>query len=120
MVYIAANTVGFMILPGVMLGELLPARVRGVAGGLTFMVFHALLFGTAKLFPLAKDSVGVHGIFWIFGGSSLVASMFLYLVLPETKGVTLGQIEDYFSEKNVLWVTRDKSKYLSRKESAFV
>lgn len=36
------------------------------------------------------------------------------------EGVTLGQIEDYFSEKNVLWVTRDKSKYLSRKESAFV
>lgn len=96
-----------MILPGVMLGELFPARIRGLAGGLTFMVFNFALFGTAKVFPFVKNYMGVHGIFWLFGGSSVVASIFLYLTLPETKGITLGQIEDYFLQRNVLWVSRN-------------
>lgn len=106
--YVAANTLGFMILPGVMLGELLPARVRGIAGGITFMLFNFVLFGTAKLFPFVKAQIGVHGVFWFFGAVSLLASVFLFLTLPETKGVTLTQIEDYFSEKNFLWVKRSE------------
>ncbi|EFA10509.1 facilitated trehalose transporter Tret1 [Tribolium castaneum] len=108
LLYVATNTVGFMILPGVMLGELFPAKVRGLAGGLTFMVFNFVLFATAKAFPVVKNVVGVHGVFWIFGGSGLFASIFLYLMLPETKGKTLSQIEDYFQEGNVTWVARRK------------
>lgn len=106
--YVAANTLGFMILPGVMLGELLPSRVRGIAGGVTFMLFNFLLFGTAKVFPLAKAQMGVHGVFWSFGAISLLASVFLFLTLPETKGVTLSRIEDYFAEEGFLWVRRSK------------
>ncbi|XP_044271366.1 facilitated trehalose transporter Tret1 [Tribolium madens] len=108
LLYVATNTVGFMILPGVMLGELFPAKVRGLAGGLTFMIFNFVLFATAKAFPVMKNGVGVHGVFWIFGGTALVASVFLYFMLPETKGKTLSQIEDYFQEGNVTWVTRKK------------
>lgn len=110
LVYVATNTVGFMILPGVMLGELFPAKIRGLAGGLTFMFFNFVLFGVAKMFPFIKNCVGIHGVFWIFGGSSLFASLFLYIMLPETKGKTLSQIEDYFQQKNVTWVGRNKAK----------
>lgn len=106
--YVATNTVGFMVLPGIMLGELYPAKVRGLAGGITFMFFNLSLFFTAKTFPFIKNSLGIHGVFWLFGGSSVIACVFLYLVLPETKGRTLSQIEDYFLEKNVMWVTRDR------------
>lgn len=108
LLYVAANTVGFMILPGVMLGELYPVRVRGLAGGLTFMLFNLAVFGTIKMFPLMKHGLGIHGVFWLFGGTSVIACVFLYLMLPETKGRTLGQIEDYFLVKNLLWITRDK------------
>lgn len=97
-----------MILPGVMLGELLPSRVRGLAGGVTFMLFNFLLFGTAKVFPFAKAQMGIHGVFWFFGAVSLLASVFLFLTLPETKGVTLSRIEDYFAEKNFLWARRSE------------
>lgn len=107
--YVTLNTLGFMILPGVMLGELYPTRVRGIAGGLTFMIFNITLFVAAKTFPYLKNSIGIEGIFYLFGISSLVACVFLYLSLPETKGRTLNQIEDYFLEKNLLWVTRDKN-----------
>ncbi|XP_049823251.1 facilitated trehalose transporter Tret1-like isoform X2 [Aethina tumida] len=108
LVYVATNTVGFMILPGVMLAELFPAKVRGLAGGLTFMTFNLVLFVVAKVFPLFKATVGVSGVFCLFGTSSLLASFFLYLMLPETKGKSLSQIEDYFQQKNYLWITRNK------------
>lgn len=43
-----------------------------------------------------NDAVGVTGVFIIFGISSLVEGLFIYIVLPETKNRTLQEIEDYF------------------------
>ncbi|KAF7276862.1 hypothetical protein GWI33_009708, partial [Rhynchophorus ferrugineus] len=109
LLYVAANTVGFFVLPGVMLGELFPAKVRGHAGGITFMLFNFALFGVAKIFPFVKNLIGIHGVFWIFGASSFLASLFLYLVLPETKGKSLSYIEDYFQQSNFVWSKRDRN-----------
>lgn len=108
LIYVATNTMGFMILPGVMLSELFPAKVRGVAGGFTFMIFNFTLFGVAKLFPLVRNSVGVSGVFWIFAAVGIIASFFLYLTLPETTGQTLSEIEDYFQKPGFLWIGRNK------------
>lgn len=109
--YVAANTVGFLILPGVLLGELYPTKIRGFAGGLTFTTFNLVLFAVAKLFPLLKNALGVHGVFWVFGGSSLLASGFLGAILPETQGKSLNEIEDYFNEDHILWMRRRKTQY---------
>lgn len=106
--YVAANTVGYMILPGVLLGELFPARVRGLASGLTFMLFNFLLFVSAKIFPLFRQNLGIEGIFWIFGLSSLIGCIFLYLTLPETKSRSLSEIEDYFEHERFIWWRREK------------
>lgn len=104
LIYVATNTMGFMILPGVMLSELFPAKIRGVAGGFTFMIFNFALFAVAKMFPFVNNSVGVSGVFWIFAAVGTIASIFLYLTLPETKGQTLSQIEDYFQQPGLLWI----------------
>lgn len=108
LIYVAMNTIGFMILPGVMLSELFPAKVRGVAGGFTFMIFNFVLFGVAKAFPFVQSSVGSSGVFWIFALVGIVASVFLYLTLPETKGQTLSEIEDYFQRNGFLWIGKQK------------
>lgn len=107
LLYVATNTVGFMVLPGILLGELFPAKIRGMLGGITFMIFNLTLFFAAKTFPFIKNTIGISGCFLLFGLSSVVACVFLFLILPETKGRTLSQIEDYFLEKNVLWISRD-------------
>ncbi|KAK9876969.1 hypothetical protein WA026_016000 [Henosepilachna vigintioctopunctata] len=108
LLYVAVNTIGFMILPGVLIGELFPAKIRGFAGGLTFTIFHFSIFASTKIFPLVKTTIGIYGVFSMFGISSIIASIFLYLMLPETKGKSLGEIEDYFQEKNIFWVTKKK------------
>uniref|UniRef100_A0A182NPD2 Major facilitator superfamily (MFS) profile domain-containing protein n=1 Tax=Anopheles dirus TaxID=7168 RepID=A0A182NPD2_9DIPT len=105
LVYIGANT-GFMTMPGIMIGELLPAKIRGQIAGYLFTIFNLLLFGVAKGFPYAKTALKTQGLFLMFGFASFGATLLLYLLLPETKGRTLHDIEDYFRQRNWLWMNR--------------
>ncbi|GAB0088103.1 TRET1 [Sergentomyia squamirostris] len=104
-VYIGANT-GYMVLPGIMVGELLPAKIRGQVAGYIFCIFNIALFIVAKGYPLIRDDLKTSGLFLIFGISSLIGVGLLYSVLPETKGKALGAIEDYFMENDWLWAKR--------------
>lgn len=106
--YVAFNTLGFFLLPGLMIGELLPTKVRGLCGGYIFCLFNTVLFGFTKLFPVMKNSIGIAGVFGVFGVSSLVATIILFLLLPETKGKSLLQIEQYYQKPNILWISRKK------------
>nr|CAD7448755.1 unnamed protein product [Timema bartmani] len=108
--YVAANTLGFFVLPGVAVGELLPVKIRGAAGGYVFAVFNLALFGMTKVFPSFADSLGGHGVFWFFGLSTLLCTVFVYLFVPESKGRTLQEVEDYFKEKNIMWISRNREK----------
>lgn len=105
--YIAFNT-PLMVMPGVMIGELLPGKIRGRAGGWVFAIFNISLFGLTKVFPLVKIVIKTHGVFIMFGVASLLAWLFIFFTLPETKGKQLSEIEDYFRQDNWFWVTRNK------------
>ena len=50
--YVGANTLGLLILPGLMVGELMPLRARGIGGGCIFFIFNLLLFFMTKFFPM--------------------------------------------------------------------
>lgn len=108
--YIFINTFGFFVLPGIMLSEMLPARARGVLGGLTFTVINISLFITAKVYPQFIDAFHGYGMFWFFGAASIIGTVFIYFFVPETKGKPLAEIEDYFAEDNILWTRRERKK----------
>ncbi|KAG9428779.1 facilitated trehalose transporter Tret1-2 isoform X1 [Apis mellifera carnica] len=108
LLYVATNTVGLMALPGLMVAELLPQRARGIGGGFNYFVVNSFIFIVTKIFPMVNDAVGVIGVFIIFGISSLVEGLFIYIVLPETKNRTLQEIEDYFQQDNLFWITRSR------------
>lgn len=58
LLYVALNSFGMFLLPGVMMGELLPSSVRGVASSATFSIFNIALFMFAKVGRLLRDDVG--------------------------------------------------------------
>lgn len=103
--YLAFNT-GLLPLPGIMTGELLPARVRSQMAAYIFCLFSLILFGSAKIFPYFKECLKIHGVFALFSISSFFATLLSYLLLPETKHMTLGEIEDYFRDQKWLWSKR--------------
>lgn len=107
--YLATNT-NFMVLPGVMVGELLPAQVRGRVAGYIFVVYNVIIFTVTKLFPYISSHLKSHGVFLMFAVASAGAALVNFLLLPETKGKTLGEIEDYFEGKNWFWFARKDQK----------
>ncbi|XP_004520239.1 facilitated trehalose transporter Tret1-2 homolog [Ceratitis capitata] len=105
--YITFNT-AIMVMPGIMIGELFPARIRGRTAGGVFAAMNVGLFGLTKIFPLVQSIIKMRGIFMVFAISSFMVTVFMGLFQPETKGRSLDQIEDYFNENNWLWFKRDK------------
>uniref|UniRef100_A0A182J2R0 Facilitated trehalose transporter Tret1 n=1 Tax=Anopheles atroparvus TaxID=41427 RepID=A0A182J2R0_ANOAO len=96
-IFIITCTVGFLIVPWVMIGELYPMRVRGLVGGFTTCMAHSFVFIVVKTYPLLTHLLERHGTFILYGCFSFAGTVFFYLCLPETKGKSLQEIEDYFS-----------------------
>jgi hypothetical protein len=106
LLYISFNTCS-MLMPGIMVGELLPLRVRHWSG-LIFTAFNLVLFTVTKLFPALKYEMKTHGLFFMFGCSSLCAFFLFLWLLPETKDRTLNDIEDYYRGDNWIWQKRQR------------
>jgi len=77
----------------VLLSEIFPDRVRGVAmATCTF----ALWMGCCTLtftFPSMNAVLGSSGTFWIYSGICLCAFVYLFRACPETKGKSLSELE---------------------------
>ena len=97
--FMIGYSIGFATLPFLLMGELLPAKYRNSLGGMasSFNLLHTFL--VLKLFTTLETSVGYHGVFWIYAANSFIATIFVYLFLPETKGKTLTEIEKHFANK---------------------
>ncbi|XP_050460356.1 facilitated trehalose transporter Tret1-like isoform X2 [Cataglyphis hispanica] len=95
--YTITCTLGFLVIPWVMIGEVYPVQVRGIIGGLTTMCAHSFVFMVVKTYPFLANSLTRHGTFILYGCISLFGTIYFYICLPETKGRTLQEIEDYFS-----------------------
>lgn len=98
--YTITCTIGFLVIPWVMIGEVYPVQVRGVIGGLTTMTAHCFVFMVVKTFPFLRDSITEYGTFLLYGCISLFGTIYFYVCLPETKNKSLQEIEDYFSGRS--------------------
>jgi MFS transporter, SP family, arabinose:H+ symporter len=84
-------------LPWLMMSEIFPIRLRARAVSVTTAFLWVTIYSGAQLFPLMTDysekklgSVG--GAFWLFSGVCVLALLFGWKMLPETKGRTLEEI----------------------------
>ena len=93
----------FAIGPGVVIwlvvSELFPTRLRGK--GIALCLFFNSLAGTilSTLFLSIQSWLGVSGSYWLCAMFSLAYFVIVYCYLPETKGVSLEQIQHFFSMK---------------------
>ena len=84
-------------LPWLMMSEIFPTRLRARAVSLTTAFLWVTIYSGAQLFPIMTDysdkligSVG--GAFWLFSAICILAFLFGWKMLPETKGRTLEEI----------------------------
>lgn len=77
----------------VLLSEIFPNRVRGVALGISVVTLWTAYLILTYTFPLMRETLGVAKTFWVYSGFLFIAFLVLFVRLPETKGKSLEQIE---------------------------
>ena len=78
----------------VVLSEIFPNRIRGVAMSIATFSLWAACFVLTYTFPLLNQVLKASGTFWLYGIICILGFVFILKKLPETKGRSLEQIEN--------------------------
>ncbi len=96
MVYVAAFIIGLGPIPWLIFAEIYPQAIRGHAMSLSLSMnwfFHYLVVVS---FPILIKVLSTTGVFFLYALFGIIALIFICKRLPETKGLSLEEIEDKF------------------------
>ncbi|XP_078039585.1 facilitated trehalose transporter Tret1 [Augochlora pura] len=77
-----------------MLGELFPTNVKGAAVSLANVWASLWAFFVSKMYQVISDSCGVYTSFGWFAVSCFLGIVFIFFMVPETKGKSLLEIQE--------------------------
>ncbi|KAJ8680355.1 hypothetical protein QAD02_016142 [Eretmocerus hayati] len=97
LLYVCACSLGFMIIPWTLIGELLPISIKGLMGGAMVSIAYVFMFGMIKGYPSVVTYWGSELMFFTFSVTSLASCFFVYFFVPETLGKSFLEIEEYFA-----------------------
>ncbi|TWT84252.1 Arabinose-proton symporter [Planctomycetes bacterium CA13] len=78
------------------ISEIFPTRLRGRAMSICTLCLWVVNFLTTLVFPSLWESTQA-GTFWLFAFTSASLAIFVWAMLPETKGRSLEEIESFWS-----------------------
>ncbi len=94
LMFIACFAFSLGPLPWIIISEIFPTRIRGRAMSVgTFTIWVGCL-GVAQTFPSLLNGLGPSPTFWLYAVLVFPAIPVTLLLLPETKGRTLEEIEE--------------------------
>ncbi|XP_032529147.2 facilitated trehalose transporter Tret1-like isoform X2 [Danaus plexippus] len=94
MFYLLGFSLAFGPIPWLMMGEILPAKIRGGAASMITAFNWLCTFAVTKTFHNILVAIGPAGTFWLFGCICFVGLFFVIVFVPETRGKSLEQIEN--------------------------
>ncbi len=77
----------------VIISEIFPNSIRGVAMSIAVLSLWLANFILSFTFPILRDTLGPAVTFWIYGGICLVGILYINKNIPETKGKSLEELE---------------------------
>ena len=92
MIFIFGYGIGLATVGMVIIGEIFPKHIKAGATAVCAMVSSAFSFGFYKLFQFLSDDYGYNYSFWMFSFFSLLLIPFVWFLVPETNGKSLGKI----------------------------
>lgn len=98
--FVVLFNLGMWNIPLLMLGEMFPTNVRAFALCLNEIYFGFMIIIVSKFFQTMKDHFGMHVPFFAFAGFCALGLIFILTVVPETKGKSLEEIQQ--------WLKRDE------------
>lgn len=115
-IYVFVFAMGYGPIAWLMMGELLPLRVRGPLSAVSTAFNWTNAFLVTKTFQTMIDSLEHHGAYFFYDGVCILSCVFVFFFLPETKGKTLEDIEKYFSRKSKRRILSNDTKSGERRE----
>lgn len=102
--------IGLGNLPYVLQSEIFPTNVKSAASSIA-TIFGAMMAATiTKMYQGLADSYGIHSVFWMFAAVSYIGVLFVFFVVPETKGKTLEEIQRKLNNVRYIKKTEENSK----------
>jgi len=92
-VFIVMFSLGYGPIPWMMVGELFAPQIKGFASSLSCILNWILAFLVTKFYSDLANAFGTHTTFWIFAVISAIGTVFVFFLVPETKGKTLDEIQ---------------------------
>lgn len=96
-VYFCCFVMGFGPIPNILCAEIFPTRVRGLCIAICALTFWVGDIIVTYTLPVMLKSVGLAGVFGIYAVVCVISWVFVFLKVPETKGMPLEVITEFFS-----------------------
>ncbi|XP_066251796.1 facilitated trehalose transporter Tret1-like [Euwallacea similis] len=97
--YFVISTIGFYPLPFALCSEVYPRNIRGTAAGISTATNFLFNFVIVKLYPTMEAGLSAYGVFYFYGAMGLLGTIFVFFCLPETRGKSLEEIQEFFGNK---------------------
>lgn len=93
--FIAAFAMALGPIPWILCSEIFPMRIRGRAMSIATFTIWISCYIVARTFPMLNESphIGPAITFWIYALCSALGFLFVFKMVPETKGRSLEEIE---------------------------
>ncbi|CAG9793661.1 unnamed protein product [Diatraea saccharalis] len=91
--FIIAFSLGFGPIPWMMAGELCLIDIKSFVGSTAGTLNWLLSFTVTSTFNSLNTAIGSGQVFWMFAGIMVIGFVFIFFVVPETKGKSVDEIQ---------------------------
>ncbi|PIA56919.1 hypothetical protein AQUCO_00700935v1 [Aquilegia coerulea] len=96
-VYFCTFVMGFGPIPNILCAEIFPTRVRGLCIAICALVFWIGDIIVTYSLPVMLNTIGLAGVFGLYAAVCFISWIFVFLKVPETKGMPLEVISEFFA-----------------------
>lgn len=96
-IYFCCFVMAYGPIPNILCSEIFPTRVRGLCIAICALVYWISDIIVTYSLPVMLTDIGLAGVFGIYAVVCVISFVFVYLKVPETKGMPLEVITEFFA-----------------------
>ncbi|GAV65843.1 Sugar_tr domain-containing protein [Cephalotus follicularis] len=96
-IYFCCFVTAYGPIPNILCSEIFPTRVRGLCIAICALVYWISDIIVTYTLPVLLSAIGLAGIFGIYAVVCVISWIFVFLKVPETKGMPLEVITEFFA-----------------------
>ncbi|XP_011499570.1 PREDICTED: facilitated trehalose transporter Tret1-like [Ceratosolen solmsi marchali] len=93
-IHLISCSIGFTKVPSIILSEIFSDKIKNVGACISTLSGCFFAFLTTKSYQPLVDTLGEEYVFWIYAGLTIIGTVWVVILLPETKGKSLQQIQN--------------------------